>query len=229
MAVESERRRRWLFLRPDVWPFPIVITETDGMDEAGQNSGEADKVSQLIARTRAFGNRARIYMECTVSTESGRTWQEYTGGTESHIVMPCPRCNAWVCPEREHLVGWQESHSQVEARQSAHFCCPACNEPWSDSERVDANRNSKVVHRGQTITEAGEVEGELPSTDTLGFRWSAVNNLFVTAGDIAADEWRAARAADEDNAEHTDYKCRSDDSVPGNASGPSSVCKAYDG
>jgi hypothetical protein len=28
----------------------------------------------------AFGDRARIYMECTVSDEAGRTWQEYTKG-----------------------------------------------------------------------------------------------------------------------------------------------------
>ncbi len=40
-----------------------------------------------------------------------------------------------------------------------------------------------------------------PATDTLGFRWSAVNNLFSTTSEIAAEEWRASRAADEDNAE----------------------------
>ncbi|MCC7336838.1 MAG: phage terminase large subunit family protein [Pirellulaceae bacterium] len=83
----------------------VVITETDGRNEPGRNSRESDKISQLIARTRAFGHRSRIYMECTVSTETGRTWQEYTRGTCSHIVLPCPLCNAWVSPEREHLVG----------------------------------------------------------------------------------------------------------------------------
>ena len=43
--------------------------------------------------------------------------------------------------------------------------------------------------------------GEPPATDTLGFRWSVVNNLFLSPGDFAADEWRAARSADEENAE----------------------------
>lgn len=178
----------------------IVITETDGMDEAGRQSREADKVSQLIARTRAFGNRARIYMECTVSTESGRTWQEYTKGTQSRIVMPCPHCKAWVSPEREHLIGWQESGSQVEARQTARFSCPSCTEAWTDNHRIEANRACRLVHNGQEI-ENDEVVGPAPATDTLGFRWSAVNNLFLSAGEIAADEWRASRAADEDNAE----------------------------
>ncbi len=68
----------------------VVITETDGMDISGRISREADKVSQLIARTKAFGPRARIYMECTVSTEEGRTWQEYISGTKSRIALPCP-------------------------------------------------------------------------------------------------------------------------------------------
>ena len=53
-----------------------VITETDGMDQPGATSRESDKITQLEARTRAYGDRKRIYMECTVSTEPGRTWQE---------------------------------------------------------------------------------------------------------------------------------------------------------
>src|SRR3954452_10121628 len=55
----------------------LVITETDGMDKAAGSSRESDKITQLEARTRAYGSRKRIYMECTVSTETGRTWREY--------------------------------------------------------------------------------------------------------------------------------------------------------
>jgi phage terminase large subunit GpA-like protein len=95
----------------------VVITETDGMDQPGLTSREADKITQLEARTRAYGSRKRIYMECTVSTEQGRTWQEYTQGTQSRIVLPCPHCKAWVSPEREHLTGWQGADSQAAARQ----------------------------------------------------------------------------------------------------------------
>lgn len=47
----------------------------------------------------------------------------------------------------------------------------------------------------------GVVQGTIPQSDMFGFRWSAVNNLFLTAGDIAGDEWRASRATDEENAE----------------------------
>ncbi|MCO6438172.1 MAG: phage terminase large subunit family protein [Phycisphaerae bacterium] len=179
----------------------VVITETDGMDQAAASSRESDKITQLEARTRAYGNRKRIYMECTVSTEQGRTWQEYKSGTQSRIALPCPYCPAWVSPEREHLTGWQGATGQAEARRVGAFSCPNCGQLWSDADRENANHRGRLLHAGQSIDGEGEVEGLPPQTDTLGFRWSAVNNLFLTAGDFAADEWRAAHAPDEDNAD----------------------------
>jgi phage terminase large subunit GpA-like protein len=179
----------------------VVITETDGMDEAGGRSRESDKITQLEARTRAYGSRKRIYMECTVSTEDGRTWQEYIKGTKSRIVIPCPCCNAWVSPEREHLTGWQGAESQAAARSTGAFSCPSCGEVWSHEQRVQANERAKLLHEGQVVDEQGITRGDAPATDTFGFRWSAINNLFLTAGDLAADEWRASHASDEENAE----------------------------
>jgi phage terminase large subunit GpA-like protein len=179
----------------------VVITETDGMDQPGSTSRESDKITQLEARTRAYGSRKRIYMECTVSTEGGRTWQEYQQGTRSHIALPCPHCHAWVVPEREHLVGWQGAESQPEARATGMFSCPNCGECWTVDERTEANRRGVLVHEGQTVDAEGQAQGTAKATDTLGFRWSAVNNLFLTPGEVAADEWRASHATDEENAE----------------------------
>lgn len=183
----------------------VVITETDGMDTSGEASREADPITQLEARTGAFTKRtgapALLYAECTVSTEDGRTWREYTGGTDSRIVVPCAHCEAWVTPEREHLVGWQDAGSELQAMEQAHFACPACGEPWTEEQRDGMNADGRLLHRGQSVTPAGEVEGELPAVRTLGFRYSAFNNLFKPAGDIGLAEWRAARATNEDNAE----------------------------
>ncbi|MDA7504040.1 phage terminase large subunit family protein, partial [bacterium] len=178
----------------------VVITETDGMDTPGTTSRESDKVTQLEARTRAYGSRKRIYLECTVSTQQGRTWQEYQTGTSSKIALRCPHCQGWVVPEREQLKGWREADSQVAARSRGQFHCPECDAPWDEAERTDANRHSRLLHHGQTI-ENETLVGEPKPTETLGFRWSAVHNLFLDAGEIAADEWRASRSADEDNAE----------------------------
>src|SRR4051812_15139071 len=170
----------------------LVITETDGMDKSAGSSRESDKITQLEARTRAYGSRKRIYMECTVSTEQGRTWQEYIGGTQSWIVMRCPLCAQWVDPGREQLRGWQEVSNKEVARQSSAFWCPSCNERWDENQRTTANLTSVLLHGGQSVAAEGLIQGDAPQTDTLGFRWSGVNNLFLTAGDLGADEWRAA-------------------------------------
>lgn len=179
----------------------VVITETDGMDVAGEGSREADKITQIEARTRAFWGRRRIYLECTTSTEDGRTWREYLAGTTSRILLECPHCKAWVTPERENLHGWQSVENVVDAREAGHIQCPECAAAWSDADRTTANQRARLLHRGQEVTPDGEIVGAPPKTDTLGFRWTAANNLFVGAGDVAADEWRAARAEDQDNAE----------------------------
>lgn len=178
----------------------VAITETDGLDEISEGSREADKITQLEARTQAFGDRARIYMECTVSTEEGRTWREYTGGSESRIAVRCPHCRKHVSPEREHLTGW-DAEDEIKAGESAAFACPECGAQWTEAERVAANHDCLLVHKGQEITPDGEIVGGKPRTDTLGFRWSAVNNLLTTTAVIGKNEWKAKRSANEDNAE----------------------------
>ena len=179
----------------------LVITETDGMDESGGNSREADKITQLEGRTRAFGDRARTYMECTVSLAEGRTWREYTGGTHSKIMLRCPHCAGWVMPEREHLTGWQDAADIVEAGEKAKFVCPSCGQVWTDEDRATANAANILTHKGQTVSPDGTIMGESPRTNTLGFRWTATNNLLVNTAVIGQDEWKGSRAGNQDNAE----------------------------
>jgi len=178
----------------------LVVTEVDGWLST-RTSLEPDKIKQLEARLRAYGERSRVYLECTVTIESGRIWSEYLAGTASRIACLCPHCRRRVFPEREHLYGWREANSVVEARQTAFFACPACGQAWSENDRRQANIDAILVHRGQEITEDGRVVGMMAPTDAFSFRWSAANNLFVTAGNLGADEWLGARSRDRDNAE----------------------------
>lgn len=179
----------------------LVITETDGMDEAGTASREADKITQLEGRTSAFGDRARTFMECTVSTETGRTWKEYADGTKSKIVIRCPHCRIYVTPEREHFTGWQEATDVLQAAELARVTCPKCGVQWSEEDRATANRDCRLVHRGQDIDPDGNVTGAPPRTKTLGFRWTAANNLLVPQSVVGEREWNARRAADEEAGE----------------------------
>lgn len=179
----------------------IAVTETDGMDEASESSREADKITQIEGRSRAYGDNKRVYLECTVSIELGRIWQEIKNGTDSKIIRPCPHCSAWVAPEREHLLGWQQAESEGEARDRASWSCPACSVLWSEEERRESAKQSVLVHRGQEITPEGTVTGTPARTTTLGFRWSAIDNPFTTAAQIGAEEWRASKSKNRENAE----------------------------
>lgn len=179
----------------------LVITEADKMAKAGPASQEANKISQLEARTRAYGSKARIYKECTVTVEEGCVWQGYTKGTHSRILTPCPHCKVFVEFTRDELHGWREASSAIEAREKSHFVCPSCQKPLSEADRTWSNRHSVLVHRGQKIDDDGKVTGEIEPTDTLGLRWSGFHNEFLRAGEFGMAEWSATRQVDLDDAE----------------------------
>jgi phage terminase large subunit GpA-like protein len=179
----------------------LVVTETDDFARSTETSLEADKLKQLEGRTRAYKDRSIIYQECTVTTAENPTWNYYETGSASRIMTPCPHCRAFVCMEREQLIGWQESETEEDARASAKWSCPACGQEITEDERVESNHKAKLVHKGQEITDDGHIVGPMPPTRTLGFRWSAYHNLFTDAAELAAEEWQGKNAADQDNAE----------------------------
>lgn len=174
----------------------LIVTETDGLDEAGEASREADPLRQLEARTASYGDKARIYLECTVSLEAGRTWQEIKNGSDSRIALRCPHCLRWVTPGRESLVGWQGAEDEVTAAERSAYYCDLCGTMWTEPQRKAAHADAKLVHRGQEITEDGDIVGAAPRTFTLGYRYAAPNNFFRSAGEIGAAEWRAAKSDD---------------------------------
>jgi phage terminase large subunit GpA-like protein len=106
-----------------------------------------------------------------------------------------------VTPEREHLSGWQEAVSVVEAGRQAMLHCPGCGAAWSESQRIEANRQGRLLHRGQEIDAQGVIQGEPPGTHTLGFRFSATNNLLLSMSRVAEEEWQAPRTTEPELAE----------------------------
>ena len=179
----------------------LIIIEADKMDETSEISREADKVSQLEARTAAFGDDARVILECTASFKSGRIWREYTGGTETKIVCPCPHCHAYVSPGRDDFRGWETAGNEVDAAKLAAFFCPSCGEALNDRERKSMNAAAKLLHRGQVIDQDGAIHGDAPPVMTLGFRWSAFHNLLWSTSYLGVKSWRLMRSEDEDSAE----------------------------
>ena len=193
-GISSDRGRQGYTARV------VVVTEKSAFGCGGEASVETNKLDQIRACTNSFGDKARFYEESTLTTELDPTYIDLKQGTDSQIQAPCPHCASFVAPEREHLSGWQEAQSEKEAKANAFFCCPACGEKLDESQRRTMNERAVLVHRGQEVIN-GCVAGELPPTDTLGFRFSAFQNNFRTAGDVAVDEWKASRAPDEEDAE----------------------------
>lgn len=178
----------------------VVMSEIDGFDEASEISVETDKVSQIEARTSAYGPAKRIYLESTPSVPTGRIWREYSDGTCSEINVRCPHCEKHVVLRRECLLGWQQAKSVEEAREAAYIACPGCSARWSEQDRKVAHQDYLLVHKGQTV-EDGKVMGSGPRTDTAGVRWNFANNLLLPIGEAASEEWRATRSPDEEIAE----------------------------
>ena len=179
------------------------VTEIDKMDRPGQVSREADPLVQIEARTDSFDiGEAEINLECTVSITEGRIWQEYIHGTATRIIHQCPHaaCGKWISPEREHLFGWQQAQNKLQAAREAFFCCPQCGGRLTDAQRYQMNQGARAIHRGQEIAPDGRIVGEPAETDTLGFRWSAFQNMFASTAKLGAKEWAAAHTEDEENA-----------------------------
>lgn len=197
MSFEGGDKSKASFTCPN-----IFITEVDG-EKASLTSSEAKALEQIVARARATARDKRfILYECTVSFEDGPIWQLVNfKGSASQIMMPCPKCKKYVRPDREDLKGWQDAKSEIEAEKLTAWHCPECNKPWTERQRREANLKAKLVHRGQKIDKRGRIRGPLPETRTLGFRFSAVNNMFLPAADVGVDCWYARENPDEIDAE----------------------------
>ncbi|MCP4857971.1 MAG: hypothetical protein GY903_26100 [Fuerstiella sp.] len=82
------------------------MTDAEKRDAVGAGSDEGTKLRQLEGRIRFYGNRKRVYLECTVSEEHGCIWQESLAGSSGLVHQPCHSCGEYVAPEREHLVSY---------------------------------------------------------------------------------------------------------------------------
>lgn len=191
----------------------IRVTESAGFSQASEVSVEADPLRQLKARQRSFRRAERsLIVEGTVTIDEelpirarGKDDDDKLISTRSRIVSQCPHCGEWICPQREHLVGWQDAESEQEAADKACFACPACGFGINDEQRRLSMADCRLIHWGQSIDSQGRVVGDLPPVSTLWFQWHAWHNLLLDAADTAIDEWKASQleegTAERENAE----------------------------
>lgn len=166
----------------------IGITEADKFDTSGAVSRETDPISQMEARAESYGDNARIYAECTVSSSIGRVYQEVVDwGSNSRCLFECPHCKTYIPFEREYFIGWQGKDNEIDAREGAAYMCPECSVLWSESDRQLALRKPKMTHE----------DGK--KSKTFGFSWNAMSSGLLTMANIAQKEFVAERADTDDS------------------------------
>jgi len=197
MSFEGGDKSKASFTCPNIY-----VTEVDG-EKASLTSSEAKALEQILARARATSRDSRfILLECTTTFEDGPIWQlVHEKGSAAQIMRPCPHCKGWSRPDREDLKGWEKAKTEVQAEKLTAWHCPLCDKKWTEKQRYAANLKSKLVHKGQTIDKRGRVRGKLPETRTMGFRFSAVDSMFLPAADIGVDCFYARENPDEIDAE----------------------------
>lgn len=192
----------------------VHMTEAAGWSHASEKSQESSPFWQVYGRLLGFKRHERsMIVEGTVTIADELPWSlkgeesENLLSTNSCIVKPCVHCGEWVAPGREHLRGWQETKSVIEAAEKAFWICPTCGEKISDEQRRTMNADSQLLHGEQKIDNRGEVIGDDPQTDTLFFHYSQFDNQLLDAADIAPEEWRAAQLS-EGTQDHEDAEKR---------------------
>jgi phage terminase large subunit GpA-like protein len=182
----------------------LGVTEAARFSSSGESSVEADPLRQLRARQRSYEEHERCtYVEGTVTLETDLPWRIKPISTDSRILSPCPHCQAWIAPERDALIGWDDAKSENEAGDKAFWSCPECGERISEDDRKASLLECKLIHAGQTVDKQGRVHGTRPNTSRLFFRAAAYHNLFLSAGSIARDEWRAQQIPEDSTERHS--------------------------
>jgi len=165
------------------------MTEIDKMDDIGEASEEADPVSQIEMRADAYADSSKILLECTVTTELGRIWQEaMVTGTGSRVFVPCPKCGKYQPLEPSGLVF--DGQDVLTAEETARYRCSGCEAMLDDTDRRNALLRPILVHRGQEVVD-GVVIGEVPRTRTFGMHYNVLYSPMQSIGKTAAQQWES--------------------------------------
>jgi phage terminase large subunit GpA-like protein len=168
----------------------MAVTELAGFNRRASTSSEAGPIKQIEARLRGFERAAqRKYLEGTLTIEDEMPASLATDAAVALLRCPCPYCAALIHPEREHLVGWEGAATALEAAEAARFACPECGRLIDEPQRRTAVAQTVMLFDGPD----GLTPRPPANIDRLYYRWSSWDNVLVPLGDVAAQEWEAAR------------------------------------
>lgn len=161
------------------------------MDEAAKfrqvYRDEAHPVLLLGERVKAFVRRL-VVEAFTPSVEENVFWQHYLESDQRHYFVPCPHCGEMQVLEftRERVV-WDsfKGMNADDVRRTARYVCRRCGVGIGEEHKMQmlAAGEWRPLYAG---AEAGR----------RGYHLNSLYSAFVSIGDVAAEWWRSARAAD---------------------------------
>lgn len=180
----------------------VVITE---LDACGGNTYELASY-----RRQSFMYESMVLAESHPDMAAGADPAKWTAGVMSlyrdsdrHIwYWPCPNCNAYSAPnprgERVMTLDWPADAPLDEIKEAARLVCPCCGTLIEDKWRRAMNRDGLWVGAGQTISESGDISGELLAKEIAGFWITGAMSPFVIGGigSLAYEMEKARRAVE---------------------------------
>ncbi|WP_282758322.1 terminase gpA endonuclease subunit [Komagataeibacter saccharivorans] len=181
----------------------VVITELDACD-----TSKGDPYELATIRRQTFGYESMVLAESHPDLAAGSDPSKWTAGVMSlyrdsdrHIwYWPCPNCNAYSSPnpmgQRVMTLDWPADAPLDEIKEAARLVCPCCGGLIEDKWRRAMNRDGSWVGMGQTISEDGDISGELVAKDIAGFWITGAMSPFVIGGigSLAYEMEKARRA-----------------------------------
>ena len=198
---------------------PVVIDEGDDFQSEGH-------LLLGLKRGASYGDDAEALIASTVNDRLDRTDHPilavYARGTASRVWFQCPHC-ADIGPSAGfQLLEWTrvtfDASSAEAARDTARYVCQHCAVAWTEADRRRALRHWRLVHRGQTVNEAGTVTGPVPLGRWFSLLSTGLDYYMDSLPNLVADYW-AAQVSVSQRADHSamrlfHYKV---------------LCQAYDG
>lgn len=148
----------------------------------------------LLQRLASYGGDSMAWLMSTIKSDlASPIIEAWERSTACVIQVPCPSCG------HVHRLSWDaityDPSSDISARQSVRWACPACSTLHDDDQRLAALERAVIVGQGQHVDAAGRVVGDLVESEAYGIRWSSLDSPRRALGDLAVLHREAVHAA----------------------------------
>ncbi len=151
------------------------------------------RIELIAKRADSFGRHARrIYTSTVKSDDSSIILGMYEESTQSRLWFKCPHCGKWGPLEWENVV--YDKVDEITAGQSVRYAAPCCGVRWTETDRMHALQQWRIVHQGQEVDDMGKIIGDAPRVLTFGLLWTGLDSTIRPLSVLAIEHFRALKA-----------------------------------